>query len=66
MNQGTSGSLLNLINIPEKRTVWVNVFERFVGAKLCSNKAEAEHDATIYGTPRIACVKVEFTEGEGL
>ena len=65
----TNGKLKDndLINIPEKRKVWVNVyrdgqFVMFGKEQTC----KCDCDNQTGGGDRIACVKVEFTEGEGL
>lgn len=58
----------DLINIPEKHEGWLNVYkpsllESFSTSHIYSNKKQADCGA-ICG--RIACIKVSFTEGEGL
>lgn len=63
-------SELDLINVPETpeiKEVWVNIY------KGCSVKArtreEADQDAihlAPLGTDRVACVKLEYKEGQGL
>ena len=53
---------LDLINVPEKHVRWVN----FNPAGLASDYLTRE-DADQYANPtRIACVRVEFEDGEGL
>ena len=60
----------DLVNIPEKHVVWVNVHQGhvdyFLGAKLCPTKEDATRHALTYDATHVACIKVEFTEGEGL
>ncbi len=54
----------DLINVPEKHTVWINFYR---GAASMSfhhaDKASADEAVT---EGRIACIEVTFTEGEGL
>ena len=52
----------DLINIPEKRTVWVNIYE----CGHCSYYSTSHRAFENALSSRIACVKVEFEEGEGL
>ena len=54
---------LDLINIPEKYTLWVNLYADRGILFTHSSRAQADVNA---GASRIACVKVEFEEGEGL
>lgn len=56
---GTSSK--DLINIPVRRAAWVNFFPR--DAEVYGSREEADEDAT---AERIACVRVEFEDGEGL
>lgn len=50
----------DLINIPEKRVVWFNVYNDKFGH-------ETKEDAdTNCSSDRIACVRVEYEVGEGL
>lgn len=52
----------DLVNVPEKRKVWLNLYE--LGSAFCyPSKDIADEQA---GKDRIACVEVEYTEGEGL
>ena len=52
----------NLI-LPKKRiTGWLNVYEKDVGF-LCSSREEAEKEVA---KNRIACIKIDVEEGEGL
>lgn len=54
-------SMSNLVNVPVKRTFWLNIYEdRQTGHP---NRDHADYYAC-YG--RIACVEVTYTEGEGL
>lgn len=47
--------------IPVKHTAWVNVY-RYPHR----TKEDADYAASICNTDRIACLKVEFEEGEGM
>lgn len=50
---------LDLVPVPKKHKVWVNIYPTTGNA----TREQADH----YATPsRIACIPVEFTEGEGL
>lgn len=54
-------SMSNLMNVPEKRTIWLNIYEdRQTGHP---NRDHADYFA---GYGRLACVEVTYTEGEGL
>ncbi len=53
----------SLINIPEKREGWINVYPNKLLSPLLSSKNEAEGYAQ---QGRIACIHVSFVEGEGL
>ncbi len=55
----------DLINIPEKRTVWVN-FYRDGGCSYHDSIREANYVGRHRDSIHFACVKVEFEEGEGL
>lgn len=52
----------NLINIPEKHEMWVNCYPGLTARDYLTRKA-ADYAAT---PARIACVKVTWTDGEGL
>ena len=56
----------DLINIPEKRTVWVNMYKSGGTSPQHPSKESADTNASLFDGGRIACIKVEFTEGEGL
>jgi len=58
----TYASNSDLVNIPEKHVRWVNVFH--CGGYLCATKEIA--DSLDVEKSRIACVRIEFEEGEGL
>jgi len=49
---------LDLINVPQKRAGWINVYPSFEGFK---SKEEADKYA---GPHRSACIKIEYTEFE--
>jgi hypothetical protein len=63
----TSGdpSELDIINVPVKHEMWLNIY--FDGSRFepyCyGTRNEADKNSSDH---RIACVRVEFTEGEGL
>lgn len=52
---------LDLMNVPEKRTFWFNIYEDRQTRH--PNRDHADYYAC-YG--RLACVEVTYTEGEGL
>jgi hypothetical protein len=52
----------DLVNVPKKHTMWVNIRENGE-ASLYETEELAVH---CRGARCIACVRVEFTEGEGL
>lgn len=61
---------MDLINVPEKRTVefWVNAYSDGKIGSICDSKKEAD-DVSIQNKPhRIACLHIvkEFPVGEGL
>ncbi len=58
----------DLVNVPKKHELWINLYDskdgtsRFYGFAYSARETADE----IFGPNRIACVRVEFTEGEGL
>lgn len=62
-----NNSKWDLINIPEKHTRWINIFPTGHNSENYKTKEEADR---IYNgvniSKRIACIKIEFEEGEGL
>lgn len=52
---------LDLVNVPEKHTFWLNIYED----RQVSHPARSHADY-FAGHGRIACVEVTYTEGEGL
>ena len=54
----------DLVNVPQKHTVWVNVYRESVNEDHCHNSKD-EADANSTGD-RVACFLHTFTEGEGL
>lgn len=48
---------------PKKRVVWVNVYPYTDGARCYETREKADRIAS---SDRIACIRVEFEEGEGL
>ena len=67
---GMHSSELDLINVPEKRGFWVNVWKGPDGAEFLSSfftEKAAEYDAVRpSGCKLIARIRREFEEGEGL
>ena len=66
-----------LINVPPpvaKRKGWLNIYPwnstRADTGFLCKTRAEADRDESWYGhsagVRRVACIEVEYTEGQGL
>ena len=60
--KGVSGPN-DLINIPEKHVRWVNLYPDSNTSRDHQSRKSADDRA---GPRRIACLKLEFTEGEGL
>lgn len=54
---------IDLINVPEKHTVWVNMYPVSRSINFYKTRKEADINATCN---RTACVEVTYTEGEGL
>ena len=54
---------LDLVNVPEKREMWVNVYEGCDILVRHDSRDSADSNAT---GNRIACVRVEYEDGEGL
>lgn len=52
----------DILMVPVKKKGWINIYNNSVGC-LCSTKEETEIKATLN---RIACIKIEYTEGQGL
>ena len=50
-----------LVNIPETRTLWLNVYINF----LASSVFESKEMADSHSQHRVACIKVEYQEGDG-
>lgn len=65
--QSGRDNVYDLVNVPKKHEVWINLYdteEVFFGcAYPTREQANANANANIN---RTACVRVEFTEGEGL
>lgn len=66
--QSGRDNVYDLVNVPKKHEVWINLYDtmgglgKFYGfAYLTQEAADKAVDAN-----RTACVRVEFTEGEGL
>ena len=61
-------SALDLVNVPQKRSGWMNVYVSLEGITMADSvihgrKKDADRAA---GSARIACFHIEFEEGEGL
>lgn len=56
------GSLANLMNVPEKRTIWLNINENWHTIEYSSRDLADRYARS----DRIACVEVTYTKGEGL
>ena len=52
----------DLINVPEKRVMYVNVFSDDYSYSYATRK-EADEDDYV-GNSRIACIRIEYTEGQ--
>ncbi len=52
---------LNLMNVPEKKTMYLNVYESGNSMVTHGTRDKADEHASV---GRIACVKVEYTEGQ--
>lgn len=59
---GMSGkeTIMDLINVPEKRVMYVNVYDPAIWG--CHNSREDADQKALEG--RLACVRVEYTEGQ--
>ena len=51
----------DLINVPEKRVGYINLFSNFTARGNYTDKSQADRSA---GQNRIACIRVEYTEGQ--
>lgn len=56
---------LDLINVPEKHEIWVNVYADNM-RRVHGSRQQADGEASRQFAQRIACIRVEFEEGEGL
>lgn len=58
---------LDIINVPQKHTRWVNVYpSKHHGPLLGDGYPSRQKADEAASLDRVACIKVEFTEGEGL
>jgi hypothetical protein len=55
----------DLVNVPKKHEVWINLYNEENAFFGCAYPSHALADEKAH-SDRIACVRVEFTEGEGL
>lgn len=55
----------DLVNVPKKHEAWANVYKTTSGLTYYVHPTRIEADEN-HCEARIACVRVEFTEGEGL
>ena len=52
---------------PEKQTCWVNIYSNDMGERYNTNETRAQADKRASSlNHRSACIKIEWTEGEGL
>jgi hypothetical protein len=58
-----NGSDCDIVNAPQKHVRWVNIYETQCGEHFFKSREAADQHAH---HTRIACVRIEFTEGEGL
>jgi hypothetical protein len=63
---GYSAHPYDLVNIPEKIEGWVNVYRQNASADFFPSKEDADAALPWRDRPRIACIKVSFSEGDGL
>lgn len=62
----------DLIPVPVKRTGWVNLYppdHQYCDVSthgVCRTKEDADYAASVRDIPRVACIQIEWTEGEGL
>ena len=61
---------LDLVNTPQKHVLWLNCYSGTGGTVRHADWHDSREDADHWGAAscnrRIACIKVEFEEGEGL
>jgi hypothetical protein len=53
----------DLIDVPVKHEAWMNIYSKYGGSAPHKTKADADRQAM---AGRIACIRVEYEEGEGL
>jgi len=53
----------DLVNVPEKHRAWINIYPGTTASYKYETKRDANSNSN---TSCIACVEIEFTEGEGL
>ena len=56
---------VDLINIPERHVRWVNFYSSLPTQMACDHESRETADRCA-SSDRIACIRVEFEEGEGL
>jgi hypothetical protein len=58
---------LDLVNIPQKHVFWLNIYPNAIGARHSTRElADKAAAGNPYGCNRVACLKIEFEDGEGL
>ena len=57
----TISDAFNLINVPEKRVMYVNVYNDNEPVYRCQSRKDADEKEC---KKRIACIRVEYTEGQ--
>lgn len=55
------GGFRHLMNVPEKRTRWLNIYEN----RCCIHESREEADDR-KAYDRVACIQITYHEGEGL
>jgi hypothetical protein len=54
----------DLVNVPQKRKRWLNIYRGNYSGELCHTRDEADANAVMGA--RIACIEIEWEDGEGL
>lgn len=68
------GPHLDLINVPQKHKGWVNLYrsgpcavaDAYMGCEIHRSRKDADLRTLSVTVERIACIEVEFEEGQGL
>ena len=62
-NQKYEGRLMSIVNAPEKHKFWLNIYG---DGTLCRRHQSREAANSGASMGRVACIEIEYTEGEGL